>query len=64
MMLSDKCPFCGARAEILTHRFFNVSPTYGIKCTQCETQGYQFFDHAEDAIKAWNTRTYNTAQEG
>ena len=51
------CPFCGGEAFIEEHKFHGCSNTYGVKCSKCHTQTYQFFDTKEMAEKRWNTRT-------
>ena len=49
------CPFCGGEARIIEHEFTGADNTYGIKC-KCGTQGFQFWESIDDAIKAWNRR--------
>lgn len=51
------CPFCGGEAFVEEHKFHGCSNTYGVKCSKCHTQTYQFFDTKEMAEKCWNTRT-------
>jgi Lar family restriction alleviation protein len=56
------CPFCGGKAFLDTHRFWDEKAkdftvqTYGVKCYDCQTGTWQHY-RKEDAIKQWNTRT-------
>lgn len=50
------CPFCGGEADILEHQFYGLSPTYGVKCLDCNCETFQFFETDDEAIAAWNTR--------
>ena len=52
------CPFCGGKAEIVTHEFIALNNSYGIKCKDCEAKSYQFFEAPEYALTAWNRRAY------
>ena len=57
------CPFCGGKAFLDTHRFWDEKAkdftvqTYGVKCYDCQTGTWQHYRKEEDAIKRWNTRT-------
>ena len=57
------CPFCGGKAFLDTHRFWDEKAkdftvqTYGVKCYDCQTGTWQHYRKEEDAIKQWNTRT-------
>ena len=57
------CPFCGGKAFVDTHRFWDEKAkdftvqTYGVKCYDCQTGTWQHYRKEEDAIKQWNTRT-------
>lgn len=57
------CPFCGGKADIRKHSFWNdkaarfEDKTYSVKCCVCHTQIYPFFETEKLAIDAWNTRT-------
>lgn len=57
--MSDKlkpCPFCGQNPEILGDGTHDV---LGIHCLHCDYElGY--FDTAEEAAEAWNTRKGET----
>ena len=56
------CPFCGGTAKIKTHSFFNskedcfADHSYGIRCSCCFAESYQFYTTEERAIEAWNRR--------
>ena len=62
-MMTEKvkhCPFCGGKAYIKTWRDFTTGAhCYAIMCTQC---GCWINDYniLEEAIEAWNKRTYET----
>lgn len=51
------CPFCGGKADMVTHNFWGMSPTYGVKCGLCGSEGPQFFRRQEEAALYWNQRT-------
>lgn len=57
------CPFCGGKAFVDTHRFWDEKAkdftvqTYGVKCYDCQMGTWQHYRKEEDAIKQWNTRT-------
>lgn len=59
------CPFCGGEAEVVHHKFFSEhlkawkTESYGVKCKNCHTSGYQFWGTEKQAIKAWNRRVDN-----
>jgi Lar family restriction alleviation protein len=64
-MQNDKllsCPFCGGKAFVDTHKFWDVEAkdftvkTYGVRCYECQAGTMQYFRTEEDAIKQWNTR--------
>lgn len=50
------CPFCGGEARIITHRFYELSNTYGVTCKKCGSETMQFYCAEEDAVNAWNRR--------
>ena len=56
------CPFCGGTAKMKYHSFFNDKErafsdhSYGVKCSVCFTESYQFYKSYEKAIEAWNRR--------
>ena len=56
------CPFCGGEAKIITHDFFVpeakqfLTGSYGVECTSCHAEGYQFWNTEEQAVAAWNRR--------
>ena len=50
------CPFCGGGAKVIVHKFHGLSDSFGVECTQCKTQGWQFYDSEEVAVKKWNKR--------
>ena len=62
------CPFCGGEAEVVTDLIFtNGKPTkvYQVYCREnrcvigfCD---YAYYMTEEEAINAWNTRTYKPA---
>lgn len=53
------CPFCGGEAMIVEHTFYELNPTYGIYCKNCEAKTRQFYKTEEDAAEAWNRRANN-----
>jgi Lar family restriction alleviation protein len=59
------CPFCGGRADLITHSFWNekkqahTDKTYSIKCFICLTESYLFYETEQIAIEAWNRRADN-----
>ncbi len=50
------CPFCGGEARIISHRFHELSNTYGVTCKICGSETRQFYRAEEDAVNAWNRR--------
>lgn len=46
---------CGGEAEIIKHTFHKLSPSYGIECTNCHAESWQFYNTEAEAIEAWNT---------
>lgn len=56
------CPFCGGTARIKKHSFYYDKDStfsdnsYGVRCSQCFAESYQFYQSEEKAIKAWNRR--------
>ncbi len=55
------CPFCGGSA-LLSHLSNEYNDSYSVSCTgelngDCAgLEGTPFYDTAEDAVSAWNTR--------
>ena len=55
------CPFCGGNA-LLSHLSNEYNDSYSVSCTgelngDCAgLEGTPFYDTAEDATEAWNTR--------
>ena len=45
---------CGGEAEIIKHTYHKLSPSYGIRCTNCHTESWQFYNTDAEAIQAWN----------
>ena len=58
------CPFCGGRACIETHSFYDERTkgfddhSYGVVCENCNAQTAQFYLTKAQAKGAWNAR-YN-----
>ena len=50
------CPFCGGRAMVQVHNFFELSDSFGVKCTECFAETWPFYNTVEEALRAWNTR--------
>ena len=56
------CPFCGGKAFVDTHKFWDEKAkdftvqTYGVKCYDCQMGTWQHYRKEDDAIKHWNTR--------
>ena len=46
---------CGGEAEVIKHTFHGASPSYGVECTNCHTESWQFYKTETEAIQAWNT---------
>lgn len=44
-----QCPFCGGDARLVEHKFYGLESTYGIECTKCKTQSFQFYETKEEA---------------
>lgn len=57
MNKAKACPFCGGRAKLEKHIFFGASDSFGVKCTKCSAETWQFYNSEENALCAWNTRT-------
>lgn len=57
--MTDKlreCPFCGGQANIIEEPILGA---YQVYCTECPVNvGRYWFFEEEDAIKAWNKRSY------
>lgn len=51
------CPFCGGAARMSEHVFHALKISYGVACTECKTQGWQFCGTPEEAAARWNKRT-------
>ena len=45
---------CGGEAEVIKHTFHGASPSYGVECTNCHAESWQFYDTEAEAITAWN----------
>ncbi len=60
------CPFCGGTARLKEHRFYYDKDSsfsdcsYGIRCSNCFAESYQFHQSKEKAIEAWNRRVPQT----
>jgi Lar family restriction alleviation protein len=55
------CPFCGSgKVNVIEHKFYHLPSSYGVRCFNCKTESYQYFDTQEEAIEAWNRRTGDT----
>lgn len=50
------CPFCGGKAHVNDHIYFDIPPSYGIVCGGCGAMTKQFYDTMSEAVTAWNTR--------
>lgn len=57
-----RCPFCGGKAHVEAHKFYEEKTkdftvkTFGIICDNCHTSGGQFYKSEQEAIETWNTR--------
>lgn len=49
------CPFCGGKASIKIHDFFDDTRLYTPKC-KCGASIVEVFHTEAEAIEAWNTR--------
>lgn len=50
------CPFCGGKARLEFDAIGKGKYLYSVSCAdECVTQN-RYYDTAEEAIKAWNTR--------
>ena len=45
---------CGGEAEVIKHTFHGASPSYGVECTNCHAESWQFYSTEAEAIEAWN----------
>ena len=45
---------CGGEAEVVKHEFHGASPSYGVECTNCHAESWQFYNTEAEAIEAWN----------
>ena len=45
---------CEGEAEVIKHTFHGASPSYGVECTNCHTESWQFYNTEAKAISAWN----------
>ena len=45
---------CGGEAEVVKHTFHGASPSYGVECTNCHTESWQFYNTEAEAVTAWN----------
>ena len=45
---------CGGEAEVIKHTFHGASPSYGVECTNCHAESWQFYNTEADAVIAWN----------
>ena len=53
-----QCPFCGSgKVNVIEHKFYHLPSSYGVRCFNCKTASYQFFETQKEAIEAWNRRT-------
>ena len=54
------CPFCGSDAELKYHYFPALKAgrdrSFGVVCTHCKVETWQFYDSIRDAVEAWNRR--------
>ena len=51
------CPFCGSnKVNVIEHKYYNLTNSFGVKCFNCKTESYQFFDSRTEAAEAWNRR--------
>ena len=57
-----RCGCCG-EAEIVKHTFHNLSPSYGVECTNCHTESWQFYNTEAEAIEAWNRAMSGNEQD-
>ena len=57
-----KCPFCGGKAFVDYHKFWDEKTkdftvkTYGAFCDKCGSNSWQHYRTEEEAIEAWNNR--------
>lgn len=45
---------CGREAKVVKHTFHGASPSYGVECTNCHAESWQFYSTEAEAITAWN----------
>ena len=51
------CPFCGSnKVNVIEHKYHILPNSFGVKCFNCKTESYQFFDSRIEAAEAWNRR--------
>ena len=54
------CPFCGSnKVNVYEYKYHGLTDSFGVKCFNCKTESYQFFDSKNEAIEAWNRRAKN-----
>ena len=42
---------CGGEAEIIKHTFHKASPSYGVECTNCHAESWQFYNTETEAVR-------------
>ena len=54
---------CGGETEVIKHTFHGASPSYGVECTNCHAESWQFYNTEAEAIEAWNRAMGGTWQK-
>ena len=59
----DMCPFCGGEAEVKKYRYAPRGDIVSVQCKSCGATSRTFAAEVEycavdEAVKAWNRRTY------
>ena len=54
---------CGGEAEVIKHTFHNLSPSYGVECTNCHAESWQFYNTEAEAVTAWNRAMSGSAEK-
>ena len=54
---------CEGEAEVIKHTFHGASPSYGVECTNCHTESWQFYSTEAEAIEAWNKAMSGNVQD-
>lgn len=54
IMSKPVCCRCGGIPIIVKHTYYKLPPSYGVKCSNCEMQSFQFCKTEAEAVMVWN----------